>query len=120
MKHKWISMFLSFSLLLSIFAGVMPQASAEEFPDVTQYSYTVMPILSPFCYYLYVKTDNPDPSSFRLVDENSVFYGPEDHSSIMINQGNGHYISMELAPGTYYISRKIYPDVVMKMKQLSG
>ena len=39
---------------------VQPEAAAA-IDDVTRYSYEITPILSPFCYYLYVRTDNPDP-----------------------------------------------------------
>ena len=54
-------------ILLAGMAFASPVRAAE-IPDVTDYSYTVTPLLEPFCYYLYVQTDNPDPTSFRLVD----------------------------------------------------
>ena len=47
--------------------------SAKE-KGVTDYTYAVTPVLSPFNEYFYVKTDNPDPFSFRFVD-NSTVYG---------------------------------------------
>ena len=85
--------------------------SAVEIVDVTQYSYTITPILSPFAYYLYVQTDNPDPRSFRLVDRNSAYYSEGDHTKIRIPTSYG-YTSVDVDPGTYYISQQLYPDVV--------
>ena len=35
---------------------------------VGDYTYEVIPLLSPFNSYFYIKTDNPDPDSFRLID----------------------------------------------------
>lgn len=85
--------------------------SATQIVDVTDYSYTITPILSPFAYYLYVQTDNPDPRSFRLVDRDSAYYDEEDTGSIRIPSENGYY-STETEPGTYYISQSLYPDAV--------
>ena len=52
--------------------------SAKE-KGVTDYTYAVTPVLSPFNEYFYVKTDNPDPFSFRFVD-NSTVYGEKGAS----------------------------------------
>lgn len=41
--------------------------------SVTSYSYSVKPLLAPFNGYLYVKTNNPDPKSFRLADKKSAY-----------------------------------------------
>lgn len=49
----------------------------DDFIDVTKYSYEVYPILSPYCYYVYVKTDNPDPESFILNDPDSKYWTSE-------------------------------------------
>ena len=37
------------------------------------YSYEITPLLPPFNEYFYVKTDNPDPYSFRFLDKNSKY-----------------------------------------------
>ncbi len=80
---------------------------------VTDYSYEVYPILAPFAYYIYVKTDNPDPLSFRLVDKESRFFGPEDKGQIAEwTRRNSWYTTIECDPGTYYYSTKTFFDVV--------
>ncbi|MGM9523188.1 MAG: hypothetical protein ACI3VU_02060, partial [Faecousia sp.] len=111
---KQLSMLLALALVLSLL-GTVP-VRAEEIPDVTDYSYTVTPILSPFTYYLYVKTDNPDPTSFRLVDQSSKFYDEDSRGEIRIKTDNGYYLGY-VDPGTYYISQQCYADVVYEDEQ---
>ncbi len=38
-----------------------------------QYTYEVLPLLSPFNEYFFVKTNNPDPASFRFTDKTSAY-----------------------------------------------
>lgn len=38
-----------------------------------QYHYEIIPVLSPFNNYFFVKTDDPDPTSFRFADKNSAY-----------------------------------------------
>ena len=54
---------------------VLAKASA------TGYSYTITPLLAPFNEYFFVKTDNPDPTSFRFADKTSVYI--EDEPSVI-------------------------------------
>ena len=49
--------------------------------SVTGYSYTITPLLAPFNEYFFVKTDNPDPTSFRFADKTSVYI--EDEPSVI-------------------------------------
>ena len=108
---KAISVLLAvFTAFLSVFSGAFT-ASASDVVDVTKYSYEIIPVISPFSRYLYVKTDNPDPVSFRLVDKDSALYGEEDKSSIVTSQGDGWYSTKDLDPGTYYVCRDLFPDV---------
>ena len=79
--------------------------------SVTQYSYEVVPLLAPFPYYLYVKTNNPDPRSFRLVDQKSIYFGPDDHGEIGLWEQNNVCSCVECDPGTYYVSPTKYRDV---------
>lgn len=37
------------------------------------YTYTITPILEPFNEYFFVRTDNPDPETFRFVDKTSKY-----------------------------------------------
>ena len=37
------------------------------------YSYEVIPLMAPFNSYFYIKTNNPDPDSFRFVDEHTKY-----------------------------------------------
>lgn len=103
---------LSMLLVLALMLGLLGVAEvfAENIPDVTDYSYTVTPILSPFAYYLYVKTENPDPTSFRLVDQESKFYDEDSQGEIRVSTDYG-YSYVEVDPGTYYISQNLYADV---------
>jgi len=111
MKKRLLSVVLLFAIMIGVF-GAPPVHAEEKIVDVTKYSYTVMPILAPFTYYLYVKTDNPDPTSFRLVDQSSEFYDEGDKGEILIWHTDGTGNSVECDPGTYYILQEIYPDVV--------
>lgn len=38
---------------------------------IEDYSYSVTPLTDNVCYYFYVKTDNPDPKSFRFLDDDT-------------------------------------------------
>ena len=41
-------------------------------PEVN-YTYEIIPLLAPFNSYFFVKTNNPDPTSFRFADSDSVY-----------------------------------------------
>ncbi|MCI8280855.1 MAG: hypothetical protein HFI76_03960 [Lachnospiraceae bacterium] len=47
------------------------------------YTYEITPLLPPFNSYFYVKTNNPDPASFRFVDKSSVYYGKDDAPAVI-------------------------------------
>lgn len=54
---------------LALVGGIsFTEAKAAE-----QYTYTITPLTNGVCYYFYVKTEDPDPTSFRFVDEASVY-----------------------------------------------
>lgn len=40
--------------------------------DDNNYSYSITPLADNVCYYFYVKTDNPDPTSFDFIDESTT------------------------------------------------
>ncbi len=76
---KLISLFTAFGIILSS-AAVLPETAVSEYlvssitaqakeKSVTDYTYEITPLLSPFNEYFFVKTDNPDPNSFRFIDE---------------------------------------------------
>ncbi|MBR6100960.1 MAG: dockerin type I repeat-containing protein [Ruminococcus sp.] len=71
-------------------------AEAAGTTDITKYSYTVTPLLSPFNTYFFVKTDNPDPTSFRFADKSSKY-------------GEDAYISVD--EDSFYETLNIYADV---------
>ncbi|MGX8727936.1 MAG: hypothetical protein ACSW75_00040, partial [Lachnospiraceae bacterium] len=50
--------------------------------DVTAYTYEVCPVLEPFNEYLYVKTDNPDPTSFCICDKQIQNADPSAGSNV--------------------------------------
>lgn len=52
----------------------MPTASPSAAPpEAEKYIYEVLPLMAPFNSYFYIKTDNPDPDSFRFVDEETKY-----------------------------------------------
>lgn len=58
------------------------EAKAATTKSVTDYSYTITPLLPPFNEYFFVKTDNPDPTSFRFADKSSKY---SEDSSISLD-----------------------------------
>ena len=54
--------------------AVETQDDSDEYVDATLYSYEVQPLLAPFNSFLYVKTDNPDPNTFKVIDESIADY----------------------------------------------
>lgn len=54
----------------------------EEKNEAERYSYEVIPLMAPFNSYFYVKTDNPDPDSFRFIDENTKYADTGETGSI--------------------------------------
>ena len=57
---------------VAVVAGAEKVNSASAQKSVTDYSYMVTPLLEPFNEYFFVKTDNPDPCSFRFIDKSSI------------------------------------------------
>ncbi len=69
---------ISVLLIINLLAAGQLFVSAEGgYEDASKYSYSVSPVLAPFNYVVYVKTDNPDPTSFRLYDYDSRYYNDE-------------------------------------------
>ena len=64
-----------------ISASAAPEETALVKASATGYSYTITPLLAPFNEYFFVKTDNPDPTSFRFADKTSVYI--EDEPSVI-------------------------------------
>ena len=58
---------------VAVVAGAEKVNSASAQKSGTDYSYTVTPLLEPFNEYFFVKTDNPDPCSFRFIDKSSIY-----------------------------------------------
>ena len=65
-------------------------------PDITMYSYEVIPLVESFNECFYIMTDNPDPNSFAFIDKSSKY--EED-----CDEGEVPYI---------YVSTANYADVV--------
>lgn len=63
-------------------ASAAPEETALAKASAAGYSYTITPLLAPFNEYFFVKTDNPDPTSFRFEDKTSAYI--EDEMSISI------------------------------------
>lgn len=58
---------------VAVVASAEKANSASAQKSVTDYSYTVTPLLEPFNEYFFVKTDNPNPCSFRFIDKSSIY-----------------------------------------------
>ena len=79
---KIVTVFLTAALLLGSLTCLLPFGTAEAAVpkqptasnvNATRYTYEVIPLLEPFNTYFFVKTDNPDPHSFRFVDYDSPY-----------------------------------------------
>ena len=69
------------SLIILLFVG------GENLFAQSNYSYEVKPILSNFNAYVYVKTNNPDPKSFKLLDKSSKYsVDAQKHPSFELDQ----------------------------------
>ncbi len=64
-----------------ISASAAPEETVLAKSSATGYSYTITPLLAPFNEYFFVKTDNPDPTSFRFADKTSAYI--EDEPSVI-------------------------------------
>ena len=113
MFRKKLSVILSVSVIASCYvissgadSPFCPTAYAKE-TSAANYSYAITPVLDPFNEYFYVKTDNPDPFSFRFVD-NSTVYGE--------NGANG---SINLLYDSWNEEAIIFSDVVYEDKSTS-
>lgn len=62
-----------------------------------KYSYSITPLLEPFNEYFYVKTNNPDPLSFRFADKSSIY---SDEAFL------------EMDYDSFYESFNLYADVI--------
>lgn len=51
--------------------------------SVTDYTYKIEPLLAPFNQYFFVKTDNPDPYSFRFIDKSTKYSDKPDTISVV-------------------------------------
>lgn len=72
--------------------------------DAASYTYEITPLLKPFNDYFFVKTNNPDPLSFRFVDKNTI-YGTDGSSG-----------SLDVNYDSWDEEMIIYPDVVYEDK----
>lgn len=101
---KILTMFLTAALLLSSLTclfplGVAQAAMVNDANTATQYTYEIIPLLEPFNEYFFVKTDNPDPKSFRFIDHSSV-YAEEGEEAIIAQYAYA------------YSDEEVYADVV--------
>ena len=58
------------------------EEKTEEKSEVQRDSYEVIPLMAPFNSYFYIKTDNPDPDSFRFVDEETKYANKGETGSV--------------------------------------
>ena len=71
---KCVSVILTAAILLTVVFCAVPAAAAQtKVEEVAQYSYKIIPLLQPFNEYFFVKTDNPNPKSFRFIDQTTVY-----------------------------------------------
>ena len=77
---------------VAVVAGAEKVNSASAQKSVTDYSYTVTPLLEPFNEYFFVKTDNPDPCSFRFIDKSSIYGNSGNISPNRDYRNDGPYL----------------------------
>ena len=71
---KCVSVILAAAILLTVVFCAVPAAAAQtKVEEVAQYSYKITPLLQPFNEFFFVKTDNPNPKSFRFIDQTTVY-----------------------------------------------
>ena len=71
---KGVSVILTAAILLTVVFCAVPAAAAQtKVEEVAQYSYKITPLLQPFNDYFFVETDNPNPKSFRFIDQTTVY-----------------------------------------------
>lgn len=86
---KLIGLFVLATLTAAGIAGsAIPCANAVSNTITSKYSYEITPLLYPFNKYFFVKTDNPDPLSFRFVDRNTKYSDGEAMIATPDNYGN--------------------------------
>lgn len=79
---KCVSVILTAAILLTVVFCAVPAAAAQTIAEkVAQYSYKITPLLQPFNDYFFVETDNPNPKSFRFIDQTTVYDAKGDDIS---------------------------------------
>jgi len=56
--------------------------------EVSKYSYSIKPIIAPISAFVYVKTDNMKPDSFRFYDKSTKYPADADSPPIYVWQNN--------------------------------
>ena len=82
---KLLSTITAAVIMLTAFS-IVPSAGAAS-TNAADYTYTITPILSPFNEYFFVKTDNPDPFSFRFADKSTI-YADSDYIAMPGSSGS--------------------------------
>lgn len=82
---KLLSTITAAVIMLTAFS-IVPSAGAAS-TNAADYTYTITPILSPFNEYFFVKTDNPNPFSFRFADKSTI-YADSDYIAMPGSSGS--------------------------------
>lgn len=89
---KCVSVILTAAILLTVVFCAVPAAAAQtKVEEVAQYSYKITPLLQPFNEYFFVETDNPNPKSFRFIDQTTVYDAEGDISFCGYAFADVHY-----------------------------
>ena len=82
-------------MTLMILGLSVPHVSMiSEAASVESYSYSIVPLVNPLNNLYYVKTKNPDPTSFRLVDKSSKYVSKNTNSTGIIKFLDEFYIDV--------------------------
>ena len=93
---KCVSVILTAAILLTVVFCAVPAAAAQTIAEkVAQYSYKITPLLQPFNDYFFVETDNPNPKSFRFIDQTTVYDAEGDISFCGYAFADIHYDNPE-------------------------
>ena len=84
MYKRILSSALASAVLLC--SGVLPGGDGQRLEAAAaDHTYEITPLLSPINQYFYVKTDDPDPMSFRFIDKSTVYAENGGSGSLVVN-----------------------------------
>lgn len=91
--------------------------------DALQYTYEIYPLMAPFNEYFFVKTDNPNPESFRFSDKDSPYsetsviynddssYADVEYEDTKMHRVNGGYIFKSFTTNGGELTLQVHEEI---------